>query len=120
MNRQRVIIDFPYKTIYKEDILKYLIINERKVMDYCVTCESFDNFDNNCGECIPCRGLKSALINIYIDPQEKDEDIKNTAYEILKSRFGFDWDINIKKRNKEENIDIITKNKGVNLISEEN
>lgn len=93
--KKKVIIEFPYKINYKEEILEWLITNNREVMDYCTTCDSFDSDEDNCGKCTPCRALKAALINIYVDPQEKEE-LKEVAYEILKARFAVNWKIDIK------------------------
>lgn len=82
---------FPYKLTYKEQIIKFLIEYEKKykvsIIEYCSCCESINKSIDNCGHCNPCKALKGALINLYIDISLK-KDIRDRAYEILKTRFN--------------------------------
>ena len=90
--KEHVEVIFPYKLTYKEQIIKFLIEYEKKykvsIIEYCSCCESINKgIIDNCGKCNPCKALKAALINLYIDIS-LEKDIRDRVYEILKTRFN--------------------------------
>lgn len=66
INKPKLNVLFPLMIKYKEDILTKLILNDKFLFDNSTSCESADKKDL-CGNCTPCRCLRTALANIIND-----------------------------------------------------
>lgn len=84
-----VCLKLPHRHKSKEEIIVELIANYDYLVDHCVSCESevFDGV-SVCGDCVPCKHLKSALVQIIMN--YSDNDLLNRAKQLLKDKFDME------------------------------
>lgn len=71
LKKPKVNVLFPLSMACKEYIINHLIIDDEFVFENCTSCEN--QKDDNCGECVPCKCLRSTLINLINDKSTSPE-----------------------------------------------
>lgn len=69
----KVIAKFPLRYLYKRDIISRLVHEDKFLFENATCCENIDEEDF-CGECVPCKCLRSTLIDLVCDEEVSDED----------------------------------------------
>lgn len=87
---KHVELHFPIKYLDKTEVIERLLTIYSSVAQYCISCEAdYYNSGKLCGECIPCKHIKQALLNISLN----NESLRATVNEWLSSLFGIVFDI---------------------------
>lgn len=87
---KKVELHFPLKYRTKVEVIERLLGCYSDIAQYCVSCEAdFYNRGKLCGECIPCKHLKQALLNISLN----NELLRESVNEWLANLFGIIFDI---------------------------
>ena len=65
----------------KLDIMNYFIENNQTLLKLCTSCEG-DGDKDKCGHCEPCCHMKSALLELFVNGNEKAGELLNEWYGI--------------------------------------
>ena len=110
-DKSKVIVKFPLRYFYKRDIVMRLIHQDKFLFENATSCENIDDEDF-CGECVPCKCLRSTLIDLICDNEVSDED-KDYCRKYLADKFNTkitcepytQETINLVEENEEERIE---------------
>ena len=69
----KIITKFPLRYFYKRDIISRLVHEDKFLFENATSCEGIDEEDF-CGECVPCKCLRSTLIDLICDDEVSEED----------------------------------------------
>ena len=69
----KIITKFPLRYFYKRDIISRLVHEDKFLFENATSCEGIDEEDF-CGECVPCKCLRSTLIDLICDDAVSEED----------------------------------------------
>ena len=68
-----IVVNFPLRYYYKRDIISRLVHEDKFLFENATSCENIRDEDF-CGECVPCKCLRSTLIDLICDKEISDED----------------------------------------------
>lgn len=71
---EKLNINFPLRYFYKRDIISRLVHEDKFLFENATSCEGWNNEEDFCGECIPCKCLRSTLIDLICDEEVSIED----------------------------------------------
>lgn len=104
---KKLSVEYPLKYASKIDVLRRMVSDYPYLLDLCTSCESMIYAGEAvCGECVPCRHLKEALMLISLDSDKHAE----VAKEMLLNRFGLKVSVtNVKEETKvsDDSIEVI-------------
>lgn len=104
-SKDKISVEFPMLGVSKPEIIKSLYYYDPEFLEMCNSCESFDvthtYTNDHCGKCHPCEVLRSALVSLSTD---KDEKLRNWIKEKLLD--WFDVKVNIEYQNQSPEGDI--------------
>lgn len=71
----KITVNFPLRYFYKRDIISRLVHEDKFLFENATSCEG-EQEEDFCGKCIPCKCLRSTLIDLICDEETTDEDRK--------------------------------------------
>jgi len=80
-------IEYPFKDMWRHDVLRKIITTERDILDRTIICENPKQDKKFCGECRTCRNLELDLAMIYAE-QPNDEVIADFVKDYYKKIFN--------------------------------
>lgn len=90
-NCKKVELKLPLRYYSKEEVLGCLMVQYPKLIDLCVSCDSLYDPKKFCGNCSPCRHLKSALVGLLLN--SADSFIHDKAEIMLRTKFNLNVSI---------------------------
>ena len=98
-NDKNISINFPLRYYHKKDIINKLVKQDKFLFENATSCEGVKD-KQFCGECIPCKCLKSTLIDLYCDnntSEENKEYYKNFLKDKFNANISYYESINVEK-----------------------
>lgn len=87
-DNRNISVYFPLRYYYKRDIISGLVNEDKFLFENATSCEGLED-KQFCGECVPCKCLRSTLIDLCCDNEVSTEN-KEYYKEFLKDKFNTD------------------------------
>ena len=85
-NNKNITVDFPLRYLYKRDIISSLVREDKFLFENATSCEGWKEEKDFCGKCVPCKCLRSTLIDLICDDEVTEAD-KEYYKKFLKDKF---------------------------------